>query len=172
MVSLSSGCPNCSDAAPSDAVFCISCGATLVQPATSTTRLLRPQQPLHIRRQPSAGSCPKRSVGQLLIRGSVTIFGLALLTLLILVAYVGSHRSGLDPVAWLFVLAGAIHLVRGTRSGEPLRGMRWAVLCAALPFAQVTQAFITTTVLFGGAAALLMVVQLLVALVPKRRWRP
>ena len=106
-----------------------------------------------------------------MIRGSVTVFGLALLMLLILVAYVGSHRPGLDPVAWLFVLAGAIHLVRGTRRGEPFSGMRWAVLCAALPFAQVTQAFITTTVLFGSAYCLLTVVQFIVACFPQRRWR-
>ena len=51
-------------------------------------------------------------------------------------------------------------------------GMRWAVLCAALPFAQVTQAFITTTVLFGGAFGLLTVLQFLVALIPRRLRRP
>ncbi|NJO55872.1 MAG: hypothetical protein HC834_05400 [Rhodospirillales bacterium] len=47
-----------------------------------------------------------------------------------------------------------------------------AVLCAALPFAQVTQAFMTTTVLFGGAFGLLAALQFVVALVPKRRWWP
>lgn len=44
--------------------------------------------------------------------------------------------------------------------------------CAALPFAQVTQAFVTTTVLFGGAAGLLLIVQLLVGLLPALRLRP
>jgi hypothetical protein len=109
---------------------------------------------------------------RLVVAGSIALFGLALLTLLILVGYVGSHRPGLDPVAWLFVLTGAIHLVRGTRRGEPLQGMRWAVLCAALPFAHVTQAFVTTTVLFGGAYGLLTVLQFVVACLPQRRWRP
>lgn len=172
MISTSSRCPNCSDTCPPDAVFCISCGAALRQPTTSTTRLLRPQRPLPVRQRQPAHPHSRRSVGQLLIRGSVTAFGLALLTLLILVAYVGSYRPGLDPVAWLFVLAGAIHLVRETRCGEPLRGMRWAVLCAALPFAQVTQAFITTTVLFGGAFELLAALQFVMALAPTRRWWP
>lgn len=50
--------------------------------------------------------------------------------------------------------------------------MRYAVLCAAVPFVLVTQAFITTTVLFGGMFILLAVVQFLVALLPRRRWRP
>jgi hypothetical protein len=50
--------------------------------------------------------------------------------------------------------------------------MRYAVLCAAVPFVLVTQAPITTTVLFGGMFVLLAVVQFLVALLPRRRWRP
>jgi hypothetical protein len=113
-----------------------------------------------------------RSIGQQLVVGGVTLFGMALLTLVVMIAYVGSHTPGLGPVGWLFVLVAALHLVRGTRRGEPLRGMRYAVLCAALPVAQVTQAFVTTTVLFGGAAAILLVVQLLVGLLPQRRWHP
>jgi hypothetical protein len=108
----------------------------------------------------------------LLINGGVAAFGVALLTLVILIAYVGSYTPGLGPIGWLFVLAGAIHLVRGTRRGEPLSGMRYATLCAAIPVAQVTQAFITTTVLFGGLAALLLVVQFLVAIIPWHRWWP
>lgn len=111
-------------------------------------------------------------VRELLINGGVAAFGLALLTLLLFVAYVGSHRPGLSAPGWLFVLAGAIHLVRGTRRGEPLTGMRYAVLCAALPFAQVTQAFVTTTVIFGSVAGLLLIVQLFVSMIPRRRWRP
>ncbi len=107
-------------------------------------------------------------VRPLLVNGGLAVFGLALLTLVILVAYVGTYTPGLDAVGWLFVLAGAIHLVRGTRRGEPLVGMRYAVLCAAIPVAQVTQAFITTTVLFGGAAAFLLLVQLLVACISRR----
>lgn len=99
-------------------------------------------------------------------------FGLALLTLIILVAYVGTYTPGLDPVGWLFVLAGAIHLLRGTRRGEPLVGMRYAVLCAAIPVAQVTQAFVTTTLLFGSAAGLLLLMQLLVSLASRHRRRP
>jgi heme/copper-type cytochrome/quinol oxidase subunit 4 len=50
--------------------------------------------------------------------------------------------------------------------------MRHAVLCAAIPFAQITQAFLTSTLLFGGAVVLLAVVQFLVALLSRCRWRP
>lgn len=89
-----------------------------------------------------------------------------------MVAYVGSYRPGLSPAAWLFVLAGGIHLVRGVRRGEALAGMRYATLCAAIPFVFVTEAFITATVLFGGLAGLLLIVQFVVALIPTRRWRP
>ncbi|GAB4448941.1 MAG: hypothetical protein OHK0015_53900 [Chloroflexi bacterium OHK40] len=104
--------------------------------------------------------------------GGVTLFGFILLVFLVMVAYVGSYRPGLSPAAWLFVLGGAIHLVRGARRGEPLAGMRYAALCAAIPFAMVTEAFITTTVLFGGLAALLLLVEFVVALIPRRRWWP
>lgn len=104
--------------------------------------------------------------------GGVTLFGLVLLAFLVMVAYIGSYRPGLSPAAWLFVLAGAIHLVRGVRRGEALAGMRYAVLCAAVPFVLVTEAFITTTVLFGGLAGLLMLAEFIVALIPRRRWRP
>lgn len=104
--------------------------------------------------------------------GGVTLFGLALLAFLVMVASVGSYRPGLSPAAWLFVLAGAIHLVRGVRRGEALAGMRYAVPCAAIPFMIVTEAFITTTVLFGGLAGLLLVAEFIVALLPRRRWRP
>lgn len=89
-----------------------------------------------------------------------------------MVAYVGSYRPGLSPAAWLFVLAGGIHLVRGMRRGEALAGMRYATLCAAIPFVFVTKAFITATVLFGGLAGLLLVAEFVVALIPTRRWRP
>jgi hypothetical protein len=172
MVTLSNRCPTCSDTCPPDAAFCISCGASLAQPATATTRLLKPRRP-----QPGRPRLPlalvwRWRVKPLLFNGSVAAFGLALLTLVILIAYVGTYTPGLDPVGWLFVLAGAIHLVRGTRRGEPLVGMRYAVLCAAFPVAQVTQAFITTTVLFGGAAGILLLVQFLVSLVSSHRWRP
>ena len=109
---------------------------------------------------------------QALISSGVALFGLALLTVLILVAYVGSHRPGLSPAAWLFVLGGAIHLVRGARRGEPLAGMRYAVLCAAIPFVMVTQAFITTVALFGGLAVVLLGVQLLISLLLRRHWQP
>ena len=78
------------------------------------------------------------------------MFGLVLFTLIILIAYVGSSPLGLGPVGWRFVLAGAIHLVCGTRRGEPLTGMRDTVRFAALPVAQVTQAFVTTPVRFGA----------------------
>lgn len=36
----------------------------------------------------------------------------------------------------------------------------------------VTEAFITTTVLFGGLAGLVLVAEFIVALIPRRRWRP
>jgi len=62
------------------------------------------------------------------------------------------------------VLAEAAHLGRETRRGASLTGMRYTVLSAAIPVAQVTQAPMTTTVLFGGAFVLLAVVQFLVAL--------
>jgi hypothetical protein len=124
------------------------------------------------RRSPSRLPPPRRSLKERLVIAGVTAFGLALLTLVLLVAYVGSARPGLDAVDGLFLLVAAIHLVRGTRKGEPLRGMRFAVLCAALPIAHVTQDFITVTVLFGGTALLLMLVQFLVAIVPRRRWWP
>jgi hypothetical protein len=165
-------CSICGNTSPPDAVFCINCGATLAQAATSTTRLLSVPRPPHPRWQVGAVTRARQNWRQLLITASVSLFGLALLTLLILVAYISSHRPGLDPVAWLFVLVGALHLVRGARRGEPLGGMRWAVLCAALPFAQVTQAFITTTVLFGGAFGLLTVLQFVVTLIPRRHGRP
>jgi len=70
------------------------------------------------------------------------------------------------------VLAGAIHLVRGVRCGAALAGMRYATLCAAIPFVRVTKAFITTTVLCGGLAGLLLIAEFVVALIPRRRWRP
>ena len=165
-------CPSCGDSSPCDAVFCIGCGATLAQATTRTTRLLKQTQKRRFQLPAMPILRLRRNWRQVLTVSSVALFGFALLTLLILVAYVGSHRPGLDPVAWLFVLAGAIHLMRGTRRGEPLQGMRWATLCAALPFAQVTQAFITTTILFGGVHCLLTVVQFIVACLPQRRWRP
>lgn len=165
-------CPSCGDSSPRDALFCISCGATLAQATTSTTRLLKRPQRRRFQLPALPAMWLRRDWRQVLTVSSVALFGFTLLTLLILVAYVGSHRPGLDPVAWLFVLAGAIHLVRGTRRGEPLQGMRWTTLCAALPFVQVTQAFITTTVLFGGVYCLLTVVQFLVACFPQQRWRP
>jgi len=56
--------------------------------------------------------------------------------------------------------------------GRAAHGMRHAVLCAAIPFAQITQAFLTSTLLFGGAVVLLAVVQFLVALLSRCRWRP
>ncbi|NTU85565.1 MAG: hypothetical protein HGA45_40460, partial [Chloroflexales bacterium] len=135
--------------------------------------VLRPQRVAAILRGPTPRlpHLPS-SLGQRLIVAGVTAFGLALLILVILLAYVGSYTPGLGPVGWLFVVVGAMHLVRGTRRGESLTGMRYAVLCAAIPVAQVSQAFITTTVLFGGAFVLLAVVQFLVALLPWRRWRP
>lgn len=172
MVLASTRCPTCGDTCPPDAVFCISCGASLAQPATSTTRLLKPPRAPRLGRQPPSLVQARRSIGERLVIGSVAVFGLALLTLLLLVAYVGSYTPGLDPAGWLFVLAGAIHLVRGVRRGEALVGMRYAVLCTALPFAQVTQAFVTTTLLFGSTAGLLLVIQFLVGLLPSHRWRP
>lgn len=172
MPSIAFICPYCGDSSAPDPVFCVSCGATLAQATTRTTRLLSQPQTWRFQLPALPVAQTRRNWRQLLMAGSVTAFGLALLTLLLLVAYIGSHRPGLDAVAWLCVLAGAIHLVRGTRRGEPLRGMRWAVLCAALPFAQITQAFITTTVLFGCVFGLLTVLQFLVALIPKHRWRP
>lgn len=173
MFVVSHRCPTCGDQCPPGAGFCISCGAALKQPATATTRLLRPQRVAVIRRWPTPRlpHLPS-SLGQRLIVAGVTAFGLALLTLVILIAYVGSYTPGLGPGGWLFVGVGAMHLVRGTRRGEPLTGMRYAVLCAAISFAMVTRAFITTTVFFGGAFVLLAVVQFLVALLPRRRWRP
>lgn len=172
MTQLQTCCPHCGDTCPLDARFCISCGATIEQTYTSTTTLLCPPRPPCSWRLPFQRAYRRRTIKGRLIIGAVTVFGLALLTLLVLVAYVGSYTPGLGPVGWLFVVVGAIHLVRGTRRGEPLSGMRYAVLCAALPFAQVTQAFITTTVLFGGAFGLLAALQFVVALVPKRRWWP
>jgi hypothetical protein len=172
MVLVSSRCPTCGDTCPPDAVFCISCGASLAQPATSTTRLLRQSPARRLWRRPPGLARPRKSIGEQLVIGGVAAFGLSLLTLLLLVAYVGSYTPGLDPVGWLFVLAGAIHLVRGVRRREALVGMRYATLCAALPFAQVTQAFVTTTLLFGGAAGLLMIIQFLVSVMPRPRWRP
>lgn len=172
MVTVSSRCPSCGDASPPDAAFCISCGASLAHPATSTTRLLTPQRSLADRGRLPLALVWRWRIRPLLTAGGVAAFGLALLTLLILVAYVGSYRSGLEPAGWLFVLAGAIHLVRGARRGEPLTGMRYATLCAAIPFAQVTQAFVTTALLFGGVAALLLVLQLLVDLLGAHRRRP
>lgn len=186
MVSLTAPCPHCGDQCPPDAVFCISCGAALTAPATRTTRLLPPARARHAaprlplrtpwyprpQRWITALAQRRWRPGHLLVTGGVTVFGLALLTLLLLVAYVGSYTPGLGPVGWLCVLAGAIHLVRGTRRGEPLTGMRYATLCAALPFALVTQAFLTTTLLFGGVAALLLLIQFLAAPLPRRRRRP
>jgi len=172
MVSLSPCCPICGDASPPDAVFCISCGASLAQPATSTTRLLTPVQSHVSKPHLPLALAWRWRIKPVLIKSDVVAFGLALLVLLMRVASVGSHRPGLGAPGWLFVLAGGIHLVRGTRRGEPLTGMRHAVLCAAIPFAQVTQAFLTTTVLFGGAFMLLVVVQFLVALLPWHRCRP
>jgi hypothetical protein len=172
MVTLSTRCPTCGDACPPNAAFCISCGASLAQPTTTTTRLLNPRHPQPARPRLPLALVWRWHVKALLVNGSVAIFGLALLVLLLLVAYVGSYTPGLGPVGWLFVGIGAMHLVRGTRRGEPLTGMRYAVLCAAIPFAMVTRAFITTTVLFGGMFVLLAVVQFLVALLPRRRWRP
>lgn len=139
---------------------------------TATTRLLTPRRPQPARPRLPLALLWRWRIKPLLVNGGVAFFGLALLTLIILVAYVGTYTPGIDPVGWLFVLAGAIHLMRGARRGEPLVGMRYAVLCAAIPFAQVTQAFITTTVLFGGLTALLIVVQFFVAVIPWRRWRP
>ena len=51
MVTVSTRCPTCGDTYPLNATFCISCGASLAQPATTTTRLLRPrrQQPVRQR---------------------------------------------------------------------------------------------------------------------------
>jgi hypothetical protein len=173
MTMVSKCCPTCGDQAPPGAVYCISCGAALQQPATATTRLLRPPRVAVIWRWPTPRrSRLPRSFGQRLMVAGVTAFGLALLTLLIQIAYVGSYTPGLGLLGWLFVVVGAAHLVRGTRRGKPLTGMRYAVLCAAIPFVLVTQAFITTTVLFGGMFILLAVVQFLVALLPGRRWRP
>lgn len=172
MVTISTRCPTCGDTCPPNAAFCISCGASLAQSATATTRLLGPRRLHPARPRFPLALVWRWRIKPLLVNGGVALFGLALLTLVILVAYVGTYTPGLDAVGWLFVLAGTIHLVRGTRRGEPLVGMRYAVLCVAIPFAQVTQAFITTTVLFGGLAALLIVVQLLVAIIPWRRWRP
>jgi uncharacterized membrane protein len=103
---------------------------------------------------------------------SVTLFGLALLTLLLLVSYVGSYRPGLGMESWLLIVAGAAHLVRGARRRAPLAGMRYAVLCAAIPFAIVTQAVATTTLFFGGAALLILLLEVLISLLPKRCWRP
>ncbi|NTU83728.1 MAG: zinc ribbon domain-containing protein [Chloroflexales bacterium] len=173
MVMVSQRCPACGDTCPPGAVFCISCGAALQRPATATTRLLRPQRVAAILRWPTPRlpHLPS-SLGQRLIVAGVAAFGLALLTLLILVAYVGSYRPGLSPLGWLLVFAGAAQLVREARRGAPFTGMRHAVLCAAVPFGMVTRAPITTTVFFGGAFVLLAVVQFLVALLPRRRWRP
>lgn len=172
MVLVSTHCPTCGDTCPPDAVFCISCGASLARPATSTTRLLKQPPARQLWRRPPSLVQPRRSIGERLVIGGVVAFGMALLTLLLLVAYVGSYTPGLDPAGWLFVLAGAIHLVCGVRRGEVLAGMRYAVLCAALPFAQVTQTFVTTTLLFGGAAGILLIIQFLMGLLPSRRWRP
>lgn len=174
MVAVSCTCPTCGDTVPPDAVFCISCGAALQHSATSTTRLLltAPRLPLPPAYQQKPLRRPRRSIRQWLIIGAVTLFGLALLAFLVMIAYVGSYRPGLSPAAWLFVLAGSIHLVRGVRRGEALAGMRYATLCAAIPFVLVTEAFITATVLFGGLAGLLLITEFAVALIPKRRWRP
>lgn len=173
MFVVSHRCPTCGDTCPLGAGFCISCGAALQQPATATTRLLRRKRVAAIRWWPTLHlpHLPS-SLGPRLIVAGITAFGLALLTLVLMIAYVGSYTPGLGPVGWLFVVVGAMHLVRGTRRGEPLTGMRYAVLCAAIPVGQVTQAFITTTVLFGGAAGLLLLVQILVSLASSRRWRP
>lgn len=172
MVSACTRCPTCGDTSPADAAFCISCGASLARPATSTTRLLKVRRPRPTRPRLPPNLIWRWRIKPLLINSGVALFGLALLTLVLLVAYVGSYTPGLGPVSWLFVLAGAIHLVRGTRRGEPLVGMLYATFCAAIPVAQVTRAFISTTVLFGGLAALLVIVQFLVAIIPWRRWVP
>lgn len=174
MAPVSYTCLTCGDTAPPNAVFCISCGAALQQAATSTTQLLAPQprRPLRPAYQPKPLRRPRRSIAQPLIIGGVTLFGLALLAFLVMVAYVGSYRPGLSPAAWLFVLAGGVHLVRGVRRGAALAGMRYATLCAAIPFVLVTEAFITTTVLFGGLAGLLLFAAFVVACTLRRRWRP
>ena len=96
MVSGSSRCPTCGDTCPPDAAFCISWGASLAQPATSTTRLLKPAstpRPL-LRLQRLVR--PHKSRCQLPVVGVVAAFGRALLALLLLVTYVGSHRPGLS----------------------------------------------------------------------------
>lgn len=172
MIFASTRCPSCGDTSPADALFCISCGASLAQPATTTTRLLNVGRPRPTRPHLPPNLIWRWRIKPLLINGGIALFGLALLTLVLLIAYVGSYTPGLGLVGWLFVLAGAIHLVRGVRRGEPLVGMLYATFCAAIPVAQVTQAFITTTVLFGGLAASLVVVQFLVAIIPWRRWFP
>lgn len=135
MALVSCTCPTCGDTAPLDAVFCISCGAALQHPATNTTRLLAPPHllPLRLAFRPKPLRQPRRSIRQRLIIGGVSLFGLILLAFLVMVAYVGSYRPGLSPAAWLFVLAGAIHLVRGVRRGEALAGLRYAVLCSLKP---------------------------------------
>lgn len=174
MVSLSCACPTCGDTAPPGAVFCISCGAALQHPATGTTRLLAlpSRLPLRTAYQPRPLQRPRRNIKQWVTVCGVTLFGLALLVFLLMVAYVGSYRPRLSPAAWLFMLAGSIHMVRGVRRGEVLAGMRYATLCAAIPFVLITEAFITATVLFGGLAVLLLIAEFVGALTPRRRWRP
>lgn len=174
MAPVSCTCPTCGDTAPPDAAFCISCGAALHHPATSTTRLLSspPRLPLRPAYRPKPLRRPRRSIRQWLTISGATLFGLVLLAFLLMVAYVGSYRPGLNPAAWLFVLAGGINLVRGVRRGEALAGMRYATLCAAIPFILVTEAFITATVLFGGLAGMLLIAEFVVTLIPTRRWRP
>jgi len=165
-------CPMCGDRCPPDGVFCIRCGAPLTQAMTRTTQLLRRPLTLWPWRHKTLLLRSRRSIRQRRIVSAVALFGLARFTLVILIAAVGSSTPVLDPVGWLFVLAGAIHLVRGTRRGEPLSGMRYAVLCAALPVAQITQACVTPTLRFGGAAAIRLLVPFLVGLLPRRRWHP
>jgi hypothetical protein len=173
-------CPNCGYSCSGDATFCVSCGASVA--VTGTTRLLRSRRILRAWRgwrrrmwpwasQGQAAPLRRRTLGELLTIIWVAVFGMALLGLVLSAAYGGTAPRGISAAAWLFVLAAGIHLVRGVRHGEALRGMRWAVLCAAIPFAIITQDFITTTVLFGAAYATLSITQFVVACVPRRRWR-
>jgi len=73
---------------PPNATFCISCGAALQQPATSTTRLLAPppRLPLRPAYQPKLLCRPHRSVRQRLTIGGVTRFGVAQVAFLVMVA--------------------------------------------------------------------------------------
>jgi hypothetical protein len=133
-------CPRCGGHSPADARFCIECSTPLRLATTNTKRLLN---------EPPATRAPTPRPARRVSPAAVIIgaVGLALLSTLLLLGYRADGATERDLIAAMLLLIGSFQLVRCTRQGRFVVGLRAAVLCLALVVASVTPWMLTASII-------------------------